>query len=128
MSKGSLAVAYSMKRKKMAAGGSVESGDKTMNMSKGGGVKGVHKSEFGKNHGESVAGVNLRLSDIEDSPNMHKQKAVDEHRKVLGELKSMKGPHGNYADGGMVADEESNDFDYVEKNDLVSRAMKRKKR
>lgn len=137
--------------KKMASGGTVASGDKEMNLSKGGDVddprgptgptgyrnrnknsdlgggqkrgpegypryqesaqneKGVHTpvsgvTQFPGGKGTSRAGGYTKetyhgkpLFSGKDHP------AKDEHKRVLGEMKSMKGPHGNYAQGGDVA-------------------------
>lgn len=121
MSKPSIAVAYSMKKKaKKASGGMVSSGDPTMNYSKGGsvehkerrgyggdreaGAKGVHRSSHssGKDRGRSEVG------DVVNSPRAYAISGItakEEHGRVLGDLKSMKGPHGNYADGGEVVEQ-----------------------
>lgn len=116
----SIAVAYSMarKRNRKASGGEVKSGDKEMDYSKGGEVnenkiygrgdeskqKGVHKTNY-KGYGNSAAG-SFAKSAASGNTSVPKDKlnsySKEEHEKVLGELKSMKGPHGNYAEGGEV--------------------------
>lgn len=83
----SIAVAYSMARKR---------GKRTPQ-------KGVHNPAFTK--GESEAGEYVRDSrETNDKDRMadKNEKAKMEHESVLEEMKSMKGPHGNYADGGEV--------------------------
>lgn len=157
MSKPSIAVAYSMKKKKKA--GEAEK------LAHGGKVyhhpKGVH-SEIRK--GESMPGALSRGGHNDIAKALHKTK-LDEIREMPsptmkaegGEVKqsqeqsnfqfardkdkesndynspplnaAAQGP--GYAKGGSVAcmncghvaDEKPNDFDYVESNDLVSRAM-----
>jgi hypothetical protein len=66
--------------------------------------KGVHLTNY-VGHGNSTAGSHAksvpgRTSFTKEQTN---QWAKDEHHRVLGELRSMKGPHGNYADGGSVS-------------------------
>ena len=113
--KQALAIAYSMKRKAhKASGGMVESGDETMNYAKGGEIdrgdteyreKGINKSAYGtddeqgKIYGErgiSQAGHNVRMRRPEH--------AKAEARYALEEQRKMRGPHGNYAEGGHVVD------------------------
>lgn len=101
----SIAVAYSMKKKKKASGGSVESGDVTMNLAKGGNVygegHGVHPqihSGTGKG-GSSMAGVlakSKKHSDKVIARGMHKDK--------LDELKKMPSPSLPKAHGGEVSE------------------------
>ena len=106
--KQALAIAYSMKRKKKASGGSVESGDKEMNYSKGGDVKGVHEPMWG-NQGKSVAGAYTRDAAAmhEKNPNKAKEAEIGKsrHSTKLEELKEMPGPtsgKSGFAEGGAV--------------------------
>jgi len=115
-----LSIAYAMKRKakKMAEGGGV----------KGFFEKGVHQPYFDEpdtkqEMGESRAGDHAKRMDIgrsksnwENKP--HKEKAIEEHHQVLGEMKAMPNPKlkglayggemkackncGHYDDGGPV--------------------------
>lgn len=82
MSKRSLAIAYSMKnKKKKASGGTVESGDSTMNYAKGGRVRdeeGVH-TEIAK--GKSMAGELVRGKRSDIAKGIHKLK-LDDLRKM----------------------------------------------
>lgn len=65
---------------------------------KGGEVKGVHKPYFDK-EGESVAGDKVRSMDIKKDS---KKQAIDEHHKVLGEMRSMPKPKiQGFANGGI---------------------------
>lgn len=83
---------------RMAKGGSVAADEDED-------LKGIHKSNY-VGRGNSMVGSfvkaahnkNTSLSDEE-----LKGAAKEHHMKVLGEMKSMKKPHGNYADGGPVA-------------------------
>jgi hypothetical protein len=78
----------------------------------GGEVKGVHRSTYKEGspferheRGTSSAGVSARAVNRYDSPaakQFWKKDAVESHKKVLGELRTMKKPHGNYAEGGEV--------------------------
>lgn len=86
--KQSLAIAYQMKRKKK--------------MAKGGDVKGVHRDQMSK--GKSLAGEIVRGA-REGGKEKHQsmnELAKTLHEEKLEELKGMKGPHGNYAEGGEV--------------------------
>lgn len=66
---------------------------------KGGEVKGVHKPYFDK-EGESVAGDKVRSMDIKKDS---KKQAIDEHHKVLGEMKAMPKPKiQGLAEGDVV--------------------------
>jgi hypothetical protein len=123
----SIAIAYSMKKKakKCASGGTVKSGDPEMNYSKGGEVaehqsgksglvrtdtesnqnqRGVNQHGYkGSSGGTSMAGAYLR--DYGSSgPGHPAKKPANIHKETLSKLKSMKGPHGNYAEGGEVSD------------------------
>ncbi len=60
--------------------------------------KGVHESITGGDAGTSTAGGYIGGHGYANNP----EKAKEMHREKLGELRSMKGPHGNYADGGDV--------------------------
>ncbi len=103
--KQALAIAYSMKRKsKKASGGMVKSGDPEMDYSKGGSVdernlpqEGVH-TDIQK--GKSLAGNMAR-----DESKRYPELAKNLHRMKLDELQKMKGPHGNYAEGGEVEED-----------------------
>lgn len=81
----------------------------------GGKVKGVHEETYSSrasNKGESYAGHLVRESKDAEAMNNNNEnesavtdpldKAKHEHRHVLKELKEMKKPHGNYAEGGEV--------------------------
>lgn len=113
MPKHSLAVAYSMKRKKKASGGSVDSGDMTMNLSKGGDVKGVHDEIGGK--GISGPGHNVRRAKQgEDELRSHSYRskvkeilhgsAKEQHKEKLDELRAMPSPKLPKAHGGEVSE------------------------
>lgn len=139
-----IAIAYTMKKKRKSEGGdSLRGAEQAIHLDDKRGYgnqkeMGVHAASYshGNDRGASQAGERVRTAPY------HKGKeamadAKEQHKEKLSELKSMKGPHGNYAEGGEVAcptcgsaskgaDAESNDFDYVEKDDLVSRAMARK--
>lgn len=75
-----------------------------------GGEVGVHhKSRNSSGAGTSEAGHQLRVYPNEDKHRLSgqwhgeaKDKAKEEHRRVLGEMKSMPKPHGHYAEGGAV--------------------------
>lgn len=146
---GNLAIAYSMKKKKMADGGEVKEKDKgpildprgvqsladafnkPIKKAHGGEVKGVHKSSMEidrpskhskkpkiekKWAGESKAGDLLGSDDIRAGG---KERAIEQHHKVLGELKSMKKPDlRGMADGGEVPE--------MDDDDLVMRIMKKR--
>lgn len=103
--KQALAIAYSMKRKKKASGGTVESGDSEMNYAEGGKVssnksrqnfeKGVHESasdDMSSDKGTSMAGHAARKGH---------QWSNQEHRRVLDEMKKMPNPQLK-AEGGEV--------------------------
>lgn len=113
MSKGSLAVAYTMKKKRMASGGTVKSGDKTMNYAEGGEVSpnGDCPSCGQKmmSHGGEVA--NEQGPGVDSLPNEFDDLAL---RDGL-EFKDT-GANSGDEDGGPS------------KDDLVSRAMMRKKK
>lgn len=115
----SIAVAYSMKKKKKASGGSVESGDVTMNLSKGGRVdskiynrgdeskqKGVHLTNY-KGKGNSTAGSFVKDAK-KGSTSIPKEKllqyAKEEHGRVMSEMKEDKTDRKNLAEGGEVID------------------------
>lgn len=98
----SLAIAYSMKKKKKASGGTVESGDETMNYSKGGDVKGVHREQPHKGRslaGEIVRGARQGTKDKHQSMN---ELAKTLHQQKLDELREDKGDRRNMAEGGEV--------------------------
>ena len=104
---------------------------KRLPLAEGGDVKGVHKSsvegvERPKNKsektmsGESEAGAQVRNEDIHPSG---KQKAKDEHNRVLGEMKSMpkpklkglaKGGVARYAEGSTEIGKDDQQKDPVE--------------
>lgn len=67
----------------------------------GGEVKGVHKPYYDDNSGgESKAGDMVRSMDLHKG---NKQKAIDEHHKVYGEMKAMPKPKiQNFKDAGYV--------------------------
>ena len=108
----SFALAYNMKRKKkMASGGTVSSGDKTMNYGNGGTVafgkadkkdtskeRGVHTARLPVSEpGESGAGYGVQAGD--------KKRAKEDHETALSTLKSMSGPisgKSGFAEGGSV--------------------------
>jgi hypothetical protein len=97
------------KPKLYAEGGSVESYSKRADNEKG-----VHagESEPGaskKSQGMSMAGVFSRNSEDPRSKKM----AVDEHHKVLGEMKTMKKPN-LYAEGGEVHEDEAQDKELID--------------
>jgi len=52
----------------------------------------VHTGRYGA--GTSAAGVEAKRGNVQAARGMHKD--------TLDELRAMKGPHGNYADGGMI--------------------------
>lgn len=117
----SIAVAYSMKKKKKASGGTVESGDVTMNLSKGGDVdsnpdkvrtrinsRGVHDTYGGEKgmkvgsdvlggKGKSLAGELVRGK-------KHVEAAKGLHKQHLEELKEMPNPKLPKAHGGEVSE------------------------
>ncbi len=112
-----IAIAYSMKSKKKASGGTVESGDAEMNLSKGGNVdskiydrgdesrqKGVHLTNY-KGKGNSAAGSYVK-SAKSGNTSVPKEKlheyAKEEHGRVLDEMRSDKGDRRNLAGGGEV--------------------------
>lgn len=102
---------------------------------------GVHAASYshGNDRGASQAGEAVRSGEYRKAERM--AAAKEHHKEKLSELKSMKGPHGNYADGGVVdcphcgnsfshggqvandtgegqnADELPNQFDYLVSND-----------
>lgn len=103
-----------VEKKQLGAGGIKEGTEMPLGrMAKGGSVaadedehlKGIHKSNY-VGRGNSMVGSfvkaahnkNTSLSDDE-----LKGAAKEHHTKVLHEMKTMKKPHGNFADGGPVA-------------------------
>lgn len=95
----SFAIAYKTKKSK---GGRVPYGKDVKNSTKERYLesKGVHKPMWGftqpfrREEGNSWAGEGLRsVAGFDPKP---------KHREVLAELRSMKGPHGNYAHGGQL--------------------------
>lgn len=104
------ATAYAMKKKsRMASGGTVKSGDPTMNYY-GGGAVGVNAPTMEK--GVSHAGHFARLGKDRDKRDPMKEEdaeyAKEAHSNSLKELKSMKGPtsgKSGFAEGGMLTDE-----------------------
>lgn len=82
-----------------AKGGTVAQGEDALE------VKGIHagvptRDTAGedKSHAVSWAGHGIRHN------NGKSKVAKEEHHRVLGEMKSMPKPHGNYADGGLAHD------------------------
>lgn len=124
--KNSMAIAYNMKRKKMAEGGNVLDDSHKMDNEKG-----VH-SNYGK--GQSAAGANVRTAhEIKKDPEGEEQRASEhnedpgnpkdsiraakrEHHRVLGQMRSMKKPN-LYANGGEV--EGSPEMDVMQPKDDV---------
>lgn len=135
-----LAIAYGMKKKKMAHGGMCKHGSSDCEMchggeyAKGGDVsdtysqRGVHTAPHNKTPGISFAGEDVRKAkkirdgipsrrDYEDDRSeesaRHWEKgAKNLHKNVLREIRSMK--HDRYAEGGEVEDHD---------DDIVSRIM-----
>lgn len=111
--KQAIAIAYSMKKKKkMASGGSVESGDPTMNFSKGGSTPFPKRAKNrGSEHEKGVHHARLRMSEPGESGAGYAVSAGDnetakqDHETALLRLKSMSGPtsgKSGFAGGGMV--------------------------
>jgi hypothetical protein len=80
--------------KMMAEGGSVDSWTKRSDNEKG-----INKAAGSGGRSEAGAALHPAFSVAED---IDKDVAKRKHHKVLGEMKAMKKPHGNYAHGGEV--------------------------
>lgn len=128
----SLAVAYSMKKKKKASGGTVKSGDAEMNYSEGGDtLRDYKRNRKEKLSKETVAGerrnrIEAKKIDRESTHGVHPAidpsqpgtsasrvygsitgKEKEYHKSNLSRLKSMKGPtsgKSGFAEGGEVDD------------------------
>lgn len=114
-----------------ACGGSVEG------YAKGGDVKGVHKSTHNKGHsGQSMAGYATRevKKGADVDKDSFKEYARGEHKRVLSEMKGMRGKdRKNLAEGGFVEDEEMSGYpdmpsdehldDYSYPEDIVGEIM-----
>ncbi len=113
----SMAIKYHMKKKaNMANGGACDAHGTQMcgmchggAMAEGGDVKGVHKQHNPRapQNGISDAGASVLASREpgmrEDFRPLHVERAKKEHKKVLGEMHSMRGQDRKYlADGGDV--------------------------
>lgn len=120
-----LAVAYAMKKKKMAKGGEVE--DEAY------AEKGVHNGD----KGQSMAGMfNSHSKDSGQSGELSKKFAKQEHEKVLSEMKAMPNPKlKGLAMGGPAGVMEEDDKDLNQHmpmtkedmyDDLVERIMEHK--
>jgi hypothetical protein len=112
--KQAVAIAYRMAGEHKAKGGEMcaHGGPMHCDMgcyANGGGVKGVHHaSSASLTGGESEAGLgtrSMKTAAFKEGREHSKKYAKGEHERVLSELRSMKGPHGNYAHGGWVGDE-----------------------
>lgn len=82
-------------------------------MAKGGEVKGVHKSNH-EGPGNSVAGSftkNAHKGNTSIPKEEQHEWAKEEHKRVLGEMKTVPKPHGNYAEGGLAHDPSKYDKD-----------------
>ncbi len=104
--------------KRMADGGKVDygRGDESKQ-------EGVHVTNY-QGHGNSPAGsyvkaIHKKNTSVPDHVLL--SAAKDEHKRVISEMKRMKGPHGNYSEGGVIANEDEpiadsmpNEFDYLE--------------
>lgn len=110
-----LAIAYSMKRKqRKASGGTVSSGDKTMNMAKGGDVDPMaeacpHCGSKKMSEGGKVANSDLPVADFKPNEfdDLHLRDDLEEHETGANSGDELGGPS---------------------KDDLVARAMLRKKK
>lgn len=93
------------------AGGSANRAKGADRVKREAGQKGIHTSNNVYSPGESRAGEYTRdakYGGMEPSANRQYREASREmHKDKLSELKSMKGPHGNYAEGGDVEPLES---------------------
>ena len=113
--KQAIAIAYSIQRKarhKKAAGGSVESGSRDMNMADGGKIKtieekraihpkqkGVHEADIGEKRGPSYAAQMLKSKQPYGN-----RAAKEEHQQNLNDLRSMPKPKlQGLAEGGAIS-------------------------
>ena len=85
------------KPKLMAEGGSVDSWTKRSDNEKG-----INKAAGSGGRSEAGAALHPAFSVAED---IDKDVAKRKHHKVLGEMKAMKKPHGNYAHGGEAIED-----------------------
>lgn len=115
--KQALAIAYSMKRRGKAYGGYAEGGET-------GYEKGINRQAYpedfqveNKERGTSRAGHDARFKEKTGN-----ELAKAEHRRVLSEMRSMKGPHGNYSHGGEVDGYQTADHEL----DMVGRIMRKR--
>ena len=84
-------------------------------------LKGVHTDlgAFGGQPGMSPAGYSVRAKKEGTFKQYEHPDPVNTHKRVLSEMKEMKKPHGEYAEGGEVTTEPDN-LDQVGKEDMDS--------